>query len=127
MAEDPYIAYTVETSGDGATWRRVGNGWVEPGEPLLVHGTSRYLRFRRRADPPEPWSDALERTSSDPMALLDLDKGVRTDLMPGKEHEGLPVLLPGGEVGRLMRFVSTDDGEEWTYAVEFRGARRDRG
>ena len=36
---------------------------------------------------------------------------------------GLPMLLPGGEIGRLLRFEHDDDLGRWTYALEFRGAR----
>jgi hypothetical protein len=57
------------------------------------------------------------------MTLLRLEKHERSDLWPGVEHKGLPVLLPGGEVGRLLRFEHADDGKSWTYALEFRGER----
>jgi hypothetical protein len=57
------------------------------------------------------------------MTLLDLDEGTRRDLWPTAEHQGLPVLLPGGEVGRLLRFERAADGDEFTWALEFRGER----
>ena len=58
------------------------------------------------------------------MTLLDLVAGTRTELWPGEAHTGLPVLLPGGEEGRLLRFEHSADGERWTWALEFRGLRR---
>jgi hypothetical protein len=58
------------------------------------------------------------------MTLLDLAAGTRTELWPDEGHIGLPVLLPGGEEGRLLRFEHTPDGERWTWALEFRGLRR---
>ena len=45
---------------------------------------------------------------------------------PGAEHLGLPMLLPGGENGRLVAFEHADDGSTWRYTLEFRGSREDR-
>ncbi len=57
------------------------------------------------------------------MTLLLLEEHVRVELWPGEEHVGLPVLLPGGEEGRLLTFSRASDGTSWTYRLEFRGAR----
>lgn len=57
------------------------------------------------------------------MALVDLDAETRSDVWPGEEHLGLPVFLPGGEAGRLLRFEVSADRTSWTYALEFRGER----
>ncbi len=119
------IAWAVEVSKDGERWRFFGKAWTGPGEPLLLHALPRFLRYRR-VDVDE-WSGPLERTGDQPMALLDLDAGRREELWPGEEHAGLPVLLPGGEEGRLLRFDHTPDGERWTWAVEFRGLRHPAG
>lgn len=117
-AGDP-IPWLVETSSDGQRWRNLGKAWAYPGEPLLVHGASRLVRFRGLDQ--EGWSEPLERSGSGCMALLDLAEARRTDLMPGTQHLGLPVLLPGGETGRLLRFEASEDGYSWTYQLEFRG------
>ena len=68
----------------------------------------------------------MERTGNEPIALLELTARTRQDVWPGEEHLGLPVLLPGGEVGRLLRFDHSLEGDEWTWALEFRGSRQDR-
>jgi hypothetical protein len=52
-----------------------------------------------------------------------MEDGIREELWPGDEHLGLPVLLPGGEEGRLLRFEHQDDPVRWTYSLEFRGTR----
>jgi hypothetical protein len=57
------------------------------------------------------------------MSLIHPDDPRREDLWLGEEHVGLPVLLPGGEEGRLLRFEHSPDGERWTWALEFRGSR----
>jgi hypothetical protein len=114
--------WAVETSKDGERWRYFGKGWTFPQEPLLLHAVPRFVRFRR-SDLDDPWCDPLEREGDEPMTLLRLEEREREDLWPGPEHEGLPVLLPGGEVGRLLRFEHAADGGSWTYALEFRGER----
>lgn len=115
-----HIPWAVETSRDGDRWRFFGKGWTLPGEPLLLHAVPRLVRYRR-ADGNDGWSPPLPRDGDEPMTLLRLEEGTREDLWPGDEHVGLPVLLPGGETGRLLRFEHASDGSSWTYALEFRG------
>ena len=119
-----HIAWAVETSKDGERWRFFGKGWTLPGEPLLLHGAPRLVRFKR-ADEDE-FCDPLERTGDYPMTILDLESKTRQDLWPQEQHVDMPVLLPGGEVGRLLRFEHSPDGERWTWALEFRGSRAPR-
>ena len=117
------MAWIVEASKDGERWRFFGKAWTRPGEPLLVHGLPRFVRVRPAER--EDWGEPLERHGGHPMTLLDLGASVRLELWPGVEHEGLPVLLPGGEEGRLLRFDHTPEGDRWTWALEFRGRRHD--
>lgn len=117
-------SWAVETSKDGERWRFFGKGWKARGEPLLLHAVPRFVRFRRLTpQEDEEWSQPLENDSGLPMTLLRMEEGVREDLWPGEEHRGLPVLLAGGEEGRLLRFERAADGLRWTWAVEFRGLR----
>jgi hypothetical protein len=78
---------------------------------------------RYKPEDQKDFGDALERTGDEPMTLLDLEHGIRHDLWPTPEHQGLPVLLPGGEVGRLLRFDRDPSGDEFTWVLEFRGER----
>jgi hypothetical protein len=41
------------------------------------------------------------------------EEWTREELWPDKEHVGLPVLLSGGEEGRLLRFEHHDDPVRW--------------
>jgi len=115
------IAWAIETSKDGERWRFFGKAWTKPEEPLLAHGLPRFVRFRPVDR--EDWCEPLERQDDHPMTLLDLGRATRQELWPGSAHVGLPVLLPGGEEGRLLRFERSADGERWTWALEFRGLR----
>jgi hypothetical protein len=118
------VAWAVETSKDGERWRFFGKAWTKPGEPLLLHALPRFVRFRRVED--QRWCEPLERAGDHPMTLLRLDAGTREELWPDKEHVGLPVLLPGGEEGRLIRFERSAGGDRWSWALEFRGLREPR-
>lgn len=126
-AASPDRAWLVETSRDGEKWRRMGTAWTFPGEDLIVHGAGKYLRYRS-ADAPEDaaWVGPLERTGDACMAQLDLTAGTRSEIWPGEEHLGLPVFLPGGEAGRLLRFERSEDGWSWRYALEFLGETPER-
>ena len=121
MNEHGHECWIVETSKDGERWRFFGKAWKRPGEEVLLHAVPRYVRFRPEWEP--DWREPLERTSDLPMTLLLMEAGARSELWPDAGHVGLPMLLPGGEEGRLLRFEHRDDPDEWTYALEFRGSR----
>ena len=111
--------WVVETSKDGERWRFFGKAWKQPGEPILLHAVPRFVRVRPIEQ--DEWCEPLERSGDQPMTLLRMEEGEREELWPGDEHVGLPVLLPGGEEGRLLRFDHVEDPLRWTYALEFRG------
>lgn len=116
--------WAVETSRDGERWRFFGRAWKAPEEPVLLHAAPRYVRFRRLVPSEDrEWCAPLgadgDRT---PMTLLRMEHRIREGLWPGAEHLGLPVVLPGGEEGRLLRFERAPDGSSWFYALDFRGA-----
>jgi hypothetical protein len=113
--------WIVETSKDGERWRFFGKAWKSPGEPVLLHAVPRYVRFR--PDGQAEWGEPLEQTEDLPMTMLDMEKAVRSEVWPDESHVGLPMLLPGGEIGRLLRFEHHVESGEWTYALEFRGSR----
>ena len=113
----------VETSKDGSKWRFFGKAWKSPGEPVLVHARIPLLRYRQLIPVESPeWCEPLGSVGETPMCVVSMEKHTREDVWPGIEHGGLPVLLPGGEVGRLVEFEHADDGSTWRYRLEFRGA-----
>lgn len=116
------VCWAVETSKDGERWRFFGRAWKKPGEPVLLHGVPRFVRFRPVEE--DEWREPLDRTGDHPMTWLNMEDGVREELWPGEEHVGLPVLLPGGEEGRLVSFKHFDEGNRWDWVVEFRGMRQ---
>ncbi len=44
---------------------------------------------------------------------------VREDIWPGAEDVGKLVLLPGGEVGKLIQWWHAADHSEWRWQIEF--------
>ena len=117
-------SWAVETSKDGEKWRYLGKAWKSPGEPVLLHVSVPFVRYRELlpADSDE-WSEPLRTEGELPMTLVRMEEGAREDLWPTEDHLGLPMLLPGGESGRLQRFEHEPDGSSWIYTLEFRGAR----
>lgn len=55
-----------------------------------------------------------------PMTLLVLEGSelARSEIWPGDEHLGLPVLLSGGEVGLLTAWQHAPDHSWWRWSVE---------
>src|SRR4051794_24500908 len=55
-----------------------------------------------------------------PMTLLELGPPLRRrEVWPDDDLLGLPVLLPGGEVGVLTAWQHADDRSWWRWSVEF--------
>ncbi|MGH2652228.1 MAG: hypothetical protein ACRDHK_13580 [Actinomycetota bacterium] len=112
--------WAVETSKDGSAGASSGRSGSSRTNWFL-HAVQRFVRFRPidEAD----WRKPLERAGDHPMTLLRMEDGAREELWPGDEHLALPMLLPGGEEGRLLRFEHQDDPVRWTYSLELRGMR----
>ena len=116
--------WAVETSKDGSKWRFLGKAWKSPGERVLVHARIPWLRYRQLIPTESPeWCEPLGSEGKTPMCIVSMEEHTRHDVWPGLEHRRLPVLIPGGEVGRLVEFEHADDGSTWRYRLEFRGAR----
>jgi hypothetical protein len=56
-----------------------------------------------------------------PMTLVELHSSTlsRREVWPTEELYGLPVLLAGGEVGRLQNWHHAEDRSWWRWSVEF--------
>jgi hypothetical protein len=50
---------------------------------------------------------------------IDADRVARREVWPDENHHGLPVLLPGGEVGVLTAWCHGEDRSWWQWSVEF--------
>ena len=64
--------------------------------------------------------DLRDDARSTPMSRLRMADGSlsRENIWPGEDDIGLPVILPGGEVGILLSWWNADDESEWTWRIE---------
>jgi hypothetical protein len=70
-------------------------------------------------------ASGLEADGQTPMARLCMENGrvTRQQVWPAEDDLGLPVILPGGEVGILCEWWNAPDGSEWRWRVEFHNTR----
>ena len=99
-----------------------GRGVLEAADVVLVHSPPDSLRVEvRESDRQVAIGDNLKRTGDAPMARLSIRdrRVVREDAWPTDVDRGRLVILPGGEVGRLLEWWNADDRSEWRWSVEF--------
>jgi hypothetical protein len=94
---------------------------------VLVHAAPGEAEIEVRAENGElVASGRAERTEDySPITELRLDGSDihRREIWPTDDHLGLPVLLPGGEVGVLTAWRHDDDHQWWQWSVEFSNHR----
>ena len=111
-----------------ATGLLLGRGLLDQTNNLLIHAAPDVITVevldmegRRVA-----YGKDLERTQGSPMCHLRRDGSriVREDFWPTDADRGLPVMLAGGEVGRLEQWWHSEDKKEWRWRVEFYNSSR---
>ncbi len=112
----------------GATGIPFARGRVDPTPVMLVHAAPPVLTVTVREfhDPDHPATRVargvdLPATAQTPITRLTIHDGriLREDIWPTQGDIGVPVLLPGGEVGILRQWWNADDRLEWWWEVEF--------
>jgi len=90
---------------------------------VLIHAAPALASVEVIADDDEIIArDNVDREGKySPMTLLVLDGDHfrRTEVWPDESLFGLPVLLPGGEVGTLTAWQHAEDRSWWRWSVEF--------
>jgi hypothetical protein len=106
-----------------ATGLSFARGRIDPTDVLLVHAPPETLTVDVRTDDGYPVARGkeLQRTADRPMARLTRKGSTieREDLWPEEVDIGRLVILPGGEVGRLLQWWNAKDGSQWRWQVEF--------
>jgi hypothetical protein len=106
-----------------ATGVAFARGRMDATEVLWVHAAPPILTVEVRDDHGKRLAFArdLLQTADLPMTRLVLHgkKITREDLWPIQGHIGELVILPGGEVGRLVDWWNAEDGSEWRWQIEF--------
>jgi hypothetical protein len=107
----------------GATGISFARGRLDATNILLVHAPPPVLTVEVRTDSGErlAYAQDLEQTADLPMARLTIEgeQIKREDLWPTQSDIGQVVILPGGEVGKLISWWNAEDGSEWRWQVEF--------
>ena len=98
-------------------------GRLDATSVLLVHAPPPMLTVEVRGEDGKRLAYArdLAQTADRPMARLSVqgERITRTDLWPASDDVGRLVILPGGEVGKLLNWWNAKDGSEWRWQVEF--------
>lgn len=106
-----------------ATGIPFARGRLDATNILLVHAAPPMLTVEVRSESGErlAYAQDLPQTADRPMARLTLqgDRITREDVWLTQEDVGSVVILPGGEVGRLLNWWNAEDGSEWRWQVEF--------
>ena len=107
----------------GATGLSFARGRLDKTNILLVHAPPPMLTVEIRSDDGRRLAYArdLAQTADRPMARLTLwgEQVSREDLWPTENDIGLVIILPGGDVGKLVSWWNAKDGSEWRWQVEF--------
>lgn len=124
---EAYVWHLRNPDG-GATGLEVANGTSAPTDRMLAHALPERVNVdvRVRGGDRIARGRDLRHDLSTPMSLLTISDGTvgRVNLWPTDEHVGLPVILPGGEVGILQSWWNAEDGSAWRWEVEFSNRRR---
>lgn len=105
----------------GASGLPFARGRLAPSDILLVHAAPPSLAVSViEAGRIVATGQDLAASADTPIARLTRrgDQVERQDIWPGAADLGLPVLLPGGEVGLLRAWWHADDHSAWRWQIE---------
>ena len=123
MSDTPYELWSLWYPQAAATGLPFARGRLAPTALLLVHAAPTTLTVEVY-DPQGQriaYAEDLSQPDRTPIILLRRDGGIisREPCWPTAAELGLPVILPGGEVGILKAWWSPPDHSEWRWQVEF--------
>jgi hypothetical protein len=107
----------------GSTGLEFARGRLAPTGSLLVHAAPEALSVEvHDAGTGEliaAGTDLLRRGAATPMSRLSVDGTTvaRADIWPEASDLGLPVVLPGGEVGILESWRHAEDRRAWEWSL----------
>lgn len=118
----PLQTWSVWYPKAASTGVLIARGRLEATDRLLVHAAGDVITVEVYGDDGRRIAQGtdLSRTLESPVCLLTCegDNVTREDIWPTDEHLGLPILLPGGEVGILKSWWNADDRKEWRWQIE---------
>jgi hypothetical protein len=106
-----------------ATGISFARGRCDPIQVMLVHSAPPVLTVTVRTSDGQLLAQGIDLKATDETPMTRLTRREnnihREDIWPTKGDIGTPVLLPGGEVGILLKWWHADDHSEWRWQIEF--------
>jgi hypothetical protein len=95
---------------------------LDPTTTLLAHAAPEALTVEVYVNGSELVAigpDLVRKGASTPITKLTMDgeRVTREDIWPTDDDIGLPVILPGGEVGILTEWSNAPDHTSWEWAI----------
>lgn len=121
MAEREY--WSVWYPKAAATGLLLARGLLDPTDTLLLHAPGEVITVEVSSEPGQrlAYGQDLAQQETTPICRLTRtgEQITREDIWPSEADYGLPVLLPGGEVGILKAWWHAEDHSRWRWQVEF--------
>jgi hypothetical protein len=99
----------------------------QPAEVMLVHAAPEVLTVTVRDHDGRVLAAGKDLRATDETPITRLtrrgDRVEREEIWPGERDLGSLVLLPGGEIGRLIQWWHADDRSEWRWQIELYNRR----
>ncbi|NJN17554.1 MAG: hypothetical protein HC822_15415 [Oscillochloris sp.] len=121
MPQNNTLIWDIWYPQAGATGLPFARGSMDATDILLVHAAPPVLTVTVQDNGTiVARGENLEATDSTPIVRLTRQdaKIERKDIWPGEAEIGRLVLLPGGEVGTLLKWWNADDHSEWRWQIE---------
>ena len=119
--------WEIRSPDGGSSGLEFARARMEASDRVLVHAAPSRVDVEVYTESGELIAEGsgLEGSEATPMTRLTIDaSGVsREQIWPGKKDLGLPVILPGGEVGILTAWWNADDHSAWRWSIELSNHR----
>jgi hypothetical protein len=108
----------------GSTGVEFARGLMDPTPVLLAHAAPEALTvevYENGSKLIAIGQDLIRKSDPTPITKLRIDgeRITREDVWPGDNDIGLPVILPGGEVGIMTEWSNAADLTSWEWSVRF--------
>jgi len=120
----PVHVWSLRYPFAAATGVEFARGRLDPTTVLLAHAAPEALTvevYENGSRLVAIGEDLLRKGEPTPITRLTMDdeRIRREDIWPGENDVGLPVILPGGEVGILTAWSNAPDHRSWEWSVRF--------
>src|SRR5215470_16696760 len=120
----PVHVWSLRYPFAAATGVEFARGRLDPTTVLLAHAAPEALTvevYENGSRLVAIGEDLLRKGEPTPITRLTMDdeRIRREDIWPGENDVGLPVILPGGEVGILTAWSNAPDHTSWEWSVRF--------